>query len=246
MRIETINGRELKFDPEQHKYWLDGNEVPSVTTITGQVDKSEPLMGWAVNTVIDYLAQHVDEIRDGSIVLKGENAHLLFSEAKAQHRELKKAAADMGTRVHRAVELYLKGEDCDLTGIERPFSAFLDWRFSWDQFELLASEVMTYDTYRNGYAGTADIIARLNNEVWLIDLKTSPRIYDEYGMQLAAYQYALSWCDQFDITKTGILRLDKNSGAVEWKVYRYEETERYHKMFSHLCDFWWVKHRWQN
>ena len=246
MRIEIINNHELKFDPEQHKYWLDGNEVPSVTTITGQVDKSEPLMGWAVNTVIDYLAQHVDEIRDGSLVLKGENAHLLFSEAKAQHRELKKAAADLGTRVHRAVELYLRGEDCDLTGIERLFSAFLDWRFSWDQFEPLATEVMTYDPDISHYAGTADIIARLNERVWLIDLKTSPRIYDEYGMQLAAYRYALTLNTQFPINCMGILRLDKNTGAKQWKTYTANEYARYQAMFKYLCDFWWVKHRWRN
>ena len=40
------------------------------------------------------------------------------------------------------------------------------------------------------YAGTADLIARMGGETWLLDLKTSNSIHGSYALQCAAYARA--------------------------------------------------------
>ena len=41
-----------------------------------------------------------------------------------------------------------------------------------------------------GYAGTFDLLAEIDGEVWLLDWKTGKGVYEEVGLQLAALHYA--------------------------------------------------------
>ena len=45
----------LCFDPGRHRYYVNGEWVPGVTGAVGVIDKSAPLMWWAVNQSLDYL-----------------------------------------------------------------------------------------------------------------------------------------------------------------------------------------------
>ena len=108
---------------------------------------------------------------------------------------------DNGTKVHYAVSQLLttgeismkdrfpnhKGELEEVT-VEEYSDAkyFADWIKSLESFELLVSEG-TYFNEEHEYAGTIDIIARINGQLYVIDLKTSPNIYPSYGLHVAAY-----------------------------------------------------------
>jgi hypothetical protein len=52
MAIKTLKpykGITLQFDEEKHRFTVNEKPVMGVTTITGIIDKSQPLIIWAVN-----------------------------------------------------------------------------------------------------------------------------------------------------------------------------------------------------
>jgi len=51
----------IRFDDERHRFYgQEGESLISVTGITGVVDKSGPLMYWAINLMRDYLIPRVN------------------------------------------------------------------------------------------------------------------------------------------------------------------------------------------
>ena len=50
---------ELSFDSDKHIYQVNGKIVDGVTSIIQIVDKSGPLMYWAVGQAIDYLRNNL-------------------------------------------------------------------------------------------------------------------------------------------------------------------------------------------
>lgn len=150
--------------------------MPSVTTITGRFKDAGGLMYW-----------HWEQGRDGH-----------------DFRETKQAAANVGTLVHRMVELSLRGEavgprDDDemelriLWGMpslvekaKKAFGAFEEWSAGF-KLEPVAQEVrLVSETHR--YGGTPDLIARVRGHLCLVDWKTSGAIYPDYQVQIAAYR----------------------------------------------------------
>jgi hypothetical protein len=119
------------------------------------------------------------------------------------------AKADRGTIVHAAIEAYMGGKEMtDASIIEALEEArvpssiakatkamvngvmeFLDA----EEPEVYWSESTVYSR-THGYAGTADLIGRMriggSLQPVVIDVKTSKAIYDEVGLQLAAYAKA--------------------------------------------------------
>ena len=99
-------------------------------------------------------------------------------------------AAHEGTQVHNAIEDFLGGQE--ITWIDQYGTAKyqLDvWkmilRFSefWNQVkpELVSKEYHLFsDKYE--YAGTADLIVRINGELWLLDIKTSNSLHTSYDL----------------------------------------------------------------
>jgi hypothetical protein len=192
-------------------YGIDGIEYPSVTTILGVLDKGEALLGWAVKCAIEYVRknlQHMDHL-DSVLGL-----------ARAEWRNAREEAADIGTEIHDLIHKYIKfGKDA--TGSYRPevekgFLAFLEWEkahnVKWISTELqIVSRV-------HGFAGTLDAICLFDGKKYLIDFKSSKGFYDGYDMQLAAYRVGAAELGNHT-EGCGILRLDKETGAPEWKDY---------------------------
>lgn len=228
--------------------------VPSVTTCLALLDKSNILMSWAVKVMAVYLKSLAD--KDGNIIIKAADADEIFKKAKAQHKELKEQAAEIGTAVHNLLEVYLKGQN--IAGLLeadnrliKPFEAFKQWQGQYN-FELVASEKQVCSHLR--FAGTLDCIAKLNGKLYLIDFKSSNAIYNEYFWQVAAYRECAmngmyfendKWIDsKYDIEGIGILRLDKNTGLPEFKSERTtEEQADDFDAFMCLCHLWWILNR---
>lgn len=113
-------------------------------------------------------------------------------------------AQERGTRVHKACELWViyhitKGigaEDAEEQAgnealLHAPdwayFRGFINW---WETFnpEVLATEMFLINRTLK-YAGTCDLIVRINGELWLIDIKTGvTRV--KHGLQVKFYQEA--------------------------------------------------------
>lgn len=100
-------------------------------------------------------------------------------------------AAIRGTRVHQAVEEF---ELYGVMDIPDEFSgytnAYLQWKKDF-KVEILATEQKVYHK-RLRYAGTVDLICRINGKIILMDLKTTSKTIPYLlGVQLVAYKNAL-------------------------------------------------------
>jgi len=211
-------------------YELNGVEYPSVTTITGILDKPA-LIQWAANCAVDYVAGNLDR-------LKSDNVHegeAVLEEARKAHKTVKDEAAGNGTMVHRAIELYINHEPYEdlLTtdAAKTAFSAFLSWEDKnhvlWEKTEC---EVVSEE---HGYAGRFDAIATINGHRYLVDFKTSKGIWDEMKYQLCAYMQAYNETESEKIENIAILHLDKETGEPTFKPIE-KDIDRMTTLFNFL------------
>jgi hypothetical protein len=118
---------------------------------------------------------------------------------------IKSAAGDKGSRVHLAIEMILNGEEfkidtkvMDKTSGEMTeltleelicVKSFCDWR---DEVkpEVLATEITIFSE-NHGYAGTVDLICKIDGVMYVVDFKTSKQVWMEHELQVSAYRAAL-------------------------------------------------------
>jgi hypothetical protein len=126
----------------------------------------------------------------------------------SRFRDMNKKA-DRGTIVHAAIEAYIDGKPMGKADLEERLEEARIPRSLWKgaagmvagameflfelEPEVLHSEATVYSR-KHGYAGTADLIVKMrigkSTRHAVVDFKTSPRIYDETGLQLCAYSRA--------------------------------------------------------
>ena len=100
-------------------------------------------------------------------------------------------AAERGSAIHEAFEIWaLYGID-DVDSQYRPYmDAFLTW-WKENKPEECSAETMLYHPVLR-YAGTADLICKINGKTTLIDYKTTAKAFPKiYALQLEAYAQAL-------------------------------------------------------
>lgn len=121
----------------------------------------------------------------------------------------KEASAREGTLVHAAVEAIARGEHPQVDSLTQPsVDAFLEFLRNNDVEPLRIEQRIISAQHR--YAGTIDMLARVNGVVGVLDIKTGKRIYRDYGMQTAAYVQAVREDMSFPAPQTSwVLRLDQ-------------------------------------
>jgi hypothetical protein len=138
-----------------------------------------------------------------------------------------KKASEEGTQVHEMIEEYLNGEEMNFlspTGsllydpnVWQMFLRFVEW---WETYKptLIETEVHLFsDEWR--VAGTCDLICEINDELWVIDFKTSNQIHTTYELQTAVYTKCYEECYEKKVEKQGILWLKSSKKkAVEGKM----------------------------
>lgn len=182
-RVETAKGH----------YYKDasGSRVPGVTTIIGDGVPKPALINWAANATAEAA---VDTWDDLALLAPAQRLKRL----QGARYEQKDAAARRGTEVHRAAEQLLAGKSVkvpeEIAGHVEAYARFLD------EFEVEAHLVeFSCISYKWGYAGTADLFAKLTLPDkgpvdMLMDLKTTRSgVFGETALQLAAYRHADVW-----------------------------------------------------
>lgn len=177
----------LRFYPASHRYKLDGEWVPGVTTILKNAIPAPALTKWASKSVAEYVADNpegVDHLRQ-----MGRNPMVAaLKEVPWQKRD---EAGNKGTAVHDFAEKILHGEQVDvpeyLTGHVRSCIDFLE---DWDIEPVLVEQ--TVGDREHKYAGKLDLIATsCRAPLAIYDWKTARSgIYAETAYQLAAYACA--------------------------------------------------------
>lgn len=182
-------------------YPIDGQQYPSVTTVLGIVDKSGPLMAWAVKEQDKAWAAAVLEGFTHPELVGASSEKILAFIGTAMHRvkagqKKTEQAGVIGTAAHAWIEWECRrrmGEDAG-TEPEIPDAARVA-TMAWEdwakevEFEPLVLERTVYHP-KWGYAGTLDWIGRVKGKVVLGDYKTSRAVYPEAYLQNIAYREA--------------------------------------------------------
>ena len=106
-----------------------------------------------------------------------------------------KRAGEEGTQVHEMIEDYLNGKELNflsLTGnpqynpnVWQMFLKFVDW---WETYNptLLETEVHLFSD-KLKVAGTCDLVCEIDNELWIVDFKTSNSLQTTHELQTSVY-----------------------------------------------------------
>lgn len=226
-------------------YELNGIEYPSVTSITGMLDKPA-LLSWAANCAVDHVADNLELIK--SPLSNVHEVEAVLEVARKAYTQKRDKAADAGTMVHDAIEAYIKGDDyLSLLEAKDPaiqdsvingFQAFLSWEQK-NHVQWLESEVQIFCT-SVGYAGRFDAIANVNGHRYLIDFKTSKGIWPEFSWQLCAYRqgYNEMYPDK-PIENMAVLHLDKITAEPTFKPIE-SEIDRMTALFNNLVGAYYL------
>lgn len=217
---ETVAEQRYTFDNRFYEITIPPSEpgeemgtefYPSVSTVLGTVQVGDTFGAWK-------------EEQSSRLGVEGARLDLMLR-------------AEYGTTVHRLCEAYSKGETVEwLDDSGKPRYTDFEWqrfiRFTqWieaHEVEILATE-MTVFSHEHRYAGTCDMLARVDGVTYLIDLKTSKYVGDHHLLQGAAYLRAVrEMFPSLEIEGMAILALNTRTKAgYQWKtVEKEEEIER--------------------
>lgn len=167
-----------------HGYKLDGRKVPGATTVIGTLDKPA-LRQW-------YAKQAAARAVNEWDYLAGLPVSERLAYIEKGPRDTVTAAALRGNQIHDLGQKLAEGKDVDVPAEHMgPVEAYARWLDLW-QIETIAAETPLVNT-EYGYAGTADLWGRVgarDNAVALLDIKTGKGVWNETGLQLAAYRYS--------------------------------------------------------
>ena len=172
--------------------------VPGVTTITGMGGDPGGLVQWSVDQVAAYAVANVDSLLSrtqdqgwGFLRFYHKRKPDLSDPLRTAHQGVLDDLAELGTGVHEYVEWDLLGAQgfpppIDSNEMQQMVDAYYAWKFLHD-IEVVAVELTVYG---DGYAGTLDLILRIDGKLYLLDIKTARAVRDSHWWQLAALDKA--------------------------------------------------------
>ena len=181
----------LKFYEASHRYKLDGEWVPGVTSIVGVLNK-EAIPKWAAGEVAEFVADYpslVDLMNEKG----GRNAVVRF--LKDLPWDKRDSAAKRGSVLHDYAENLLNGERVEVAAEHVPvMESALAFMEDWQIEPLLVEACVA--SRRHKWAGKLDLIAKYvhpetrHSGVGIFDWKSGKALYPEYAWQLNAYAHA--------------------------------------------------------
>lgn len=177
---------ESGFTTKGKQYFDDRVPIPSVT---GILNDSWPkqLTKWAAETVAGYAVENWDELGEKGIAVR-------LRELEQSVWAKRDAAAMRGTEIHK------HGEELALTGRTDvpdehvgPVRAYADFLKAWDVKPLIVERPVLNRS--RGYAGRPDLLALIEDERWLLDIKTGGNLFESMVLQQAGYANAEIYLD---------------------------------------------------
>lgn len=191
----------IDFYPTSHRYKLisvDGKEIkawiPSPSSVVGKLDKSTPLISWAVNMFEERMLEHM---RDGAQFTR-DDVLSMINLSKNAYNERKQEAADVGSVVHdyaehnaddiTQVEGYNELSERDRVLAQQGVAAFNEWKSVMSP-SFIDREFRVYSK-RHNFVGKCDGLVEIDGKLYIIDYKTSKGVYTSQVYQIAAYMKA--------------------------------------------------------
>lgn len=207
-------------NPTHHYVDAVGNPIPGVTTILNGGLPKPALTSWGIRTVAEYAVNRWDDLAQLPVADR-------LKELKGSPYAERDAAASRGTEIHALAERLINGEEVEVPDeIAGHVESLVKWLDLFRPEPVLTE--FTCVNYTVGYAGTGDMVVRLNGETWLIDTKTSKGVYGDTALQTAAYARAEFYLDgdgqeqpMPHIDRTGVLHV-RSDGADLYPL-RYDD-----------------------
>jgi hypothetical protein len=205
-----------KFDLHGTKYINEeGNRVPSVTTIiNGHLGwNKQALLGWTKR-----------------MMLGGQDSDKVLDEA-----------AQIGTLLHLLIEGHQQGFDIDTKDYSynqekaamKAFAGYLQW-YEKVKFKPLRNELVLVNEEMQ-VGGTIDCVARMGDDLVIVDWKTSKYLYAENKLQLAAYTYMFEQAQpKANVAYGLIMRFGKDDGKFHQHIIKREKLETGIEIFKAL------------
>lgn len=225
----------ILFYPDSHRYRIEGEKeyLIGVTTATGMLDKSRPLMIWSGRIITDYLREKLDET--------GALTHVDINEAQMLPDQKKEEAASKGTLVHAWAEAWIKDQALPIPEDEQVRNgalAFLKW-VKENDIKFLFSEKRVYSR-KYGYVGTFDVAFTMGIEDHAVkhpgDFKTSSGIYFEMAAQVSAYQHAETEEHGTVFGDKCVIRFDKDTAEFQVKWFPASEHKMHLRAFLAMLE----------
>lgn len=127
---------------------------------------------------------------------------------------IKNKSAEEGTLLHETVEAILGGKETTIPDSVAPaVKEFLNFK---NQHEIIPQMIEErVCSKKHNYAGTIDVLAEVDGQLGVLDIKTSIAIYRDYGIQAAAYVEALKERPSMPGLTRWILRLDQSRPCIK-------------------------------
>jgi hypothetical protein len=149
-------------------------------------------------------------------------------------KEISNTALDLGSKMHDAYERLLNGlelnlvEDYKTIKEKKHILSFYNWCEEVKPQVIETEMVVASESHR--YAGTLDLACLINNEIWIIDFKTSAAIYFDYELQIAAYKKAFEEMGLGTVAHTAVLR----TGTQHKIGYEFKELKAPFEAFGNV------------
>lgn len=173
---------EVVFDPQKHRYTINGEIAIGVTTVLQRLNKPA-LVVWAASEAKKYIEAN---LRPGQSLDEVE-IQQLAKNAMWAHRNRKDTAAEMGTFVHQWIEDHINGKNPILPvnpQLQKAVEAFIKW---YEKLDISGDVEKRLCSPSLNLAGTVDFIGKLDGKLTIMDWKTGSGIYPEYLYQMGAY-----------------------------------------------------------
>ena len=193
-----------------------------------------------------------------SIISKNGLFGWYMSVGKRKAEAIIKKRQVLGTKVHSIFEHMLKGDYKEENGlepeIEEDIKLFKFLKYNCSLKPEALEQRLWNDEY--GYAGTADYIGRytthkpyvvrghtvgFDNDLVIIDWKTSRDIYDDYWLQLAAYAYAF-W-KLTGVKVKGAVIAQFRLGKIRIKEKNWDELMKLFEVYKSVLTVYRWKHK---
>tara|TARA_B100000686_G_scaffold345176_1_gene429238 strand:+ start:3681 stop:4427 length:747 start_codon:yes stop_codon:yes gene_type:complete len=230
-KISIINNKGNRY------YLIPGlsEPLPSVTSILSTISKPG-LINWEKNVAIDYAKDKISKYISNTENTNLDGLHEIFENAKEQPKFIMSKAGEFGSKAHKFIELLLEQDfNVDVpNNMKWIYKNFNDWKNEYN-FNSIEQEKYLYSA-KYGYAGTADSIGLVDENLFILDWKTSKSLYIENLLQVSAYANAYSELTGNQISNAGVLRLDKNKTGYEFKII--DDLEKHFITFRAVLWLW--------
>ena len=237
----------------------DYESFPSVTTVLDMIFK-EPIVEFKMDRALDYLQNKYKKnhwlttapwvrypkskrAQSFSKRVKTSWTDTLASlrrNAKLHPDRVRDKAGSIGSEIHEAISAELQGElwSSENPAVHTAMQSYRMWREDSTIVPLWTEQTVWSIEY--GYAGSADLVGMDGSQLVVLDWKTGKGVYNEAGLQVAAYAHAIEELTGQKVAEGRVIHLDKAKPG--WSEHVVKDLSRSFNGFLSALNIWKLWH----